>query len=352
VGARVACALLYTWWGADATGLLSRTAGGAARALQGRAGGGNGLRLQYDDLNGKAFQRLLPSPSNSASKPPSPSGSPSAAATPSGSVSPPPTPAQTPSRSPAAPAAAAAAAPPAAPVAAPADPAEVARLYPSRAPLPPQPAPDSFDAHPKKYLMLVQGQEGFGAWNDQIWEMLDLARTLNRSFVEPCVRNSCLEPCRCGAVHDVRVGDADLAQFDEGRDPLNLKYDGYPCEPYTGHMRKFVGWSYPLGVYLDLATLKAYYPHVVRYQDWCDNVMAKDTTAPVDSRDNRWHVSQGAFCGELHDHWCDLGEAKTIGDFVFTDPQFGRPGMVPDAGIMDRLHNEQYHTIFYYGYYR
>ena len=349
IGLVVACAIVYSYVGADATGLFRAS---KSRSLQGEQI--DLSRLNADVFKGKDFQRIPPSRSAARTPPSTPSNSPGGTPPASASSSAASTPANTPSKSPAAPPKAAEARKAESVPAKQADddPKKLAELYPSRKPLPPQPPADDFRSHPNKYLMLVQGQEGFGAWNDQIWEMLDLARTLNRSFVEPCVRNSCLEPCRCGAVHDVRVHDADLGQFDEGKDPLNLKFDPYPCEPYTGHMRAQVGWSWPLSVYLDMAALKAYYPHIVRYQDWCDNVMSKDTSVDVMEKDKRWIVTQGAFCGELHEHWCDMGQTKLIGDFYFEKFEFGRPGTVPDTGMMDRLHNEPYHTIFYYGYYR
>ena len=54
-----------------------------------------------------------------------------------------------------------------------------------------------------KYLLLLNGLEGFGAWSDSIMETLLLAKSLNRTWVEPCIRNGCLEPCRCDALPDM-----------------------------------------------------------------------------------------------------------------------------------------------------
>ena len=104
--------------------------------------------------------------------------------------------------------------------------------------------------------MVVQAQEGFGAWNDVLFEFLDLARQLNRTLVEPCVRNGCLEPCRCGAIKMVDVDASNLeSAFADNKDPLDLPYIDYVCEPYTGHHRAQVGWSYPLRAYADIGAL-------------------------------------------------------------------------------------------------
>ena len=235
------------------------------------------------------------------------------------------------------------------------DEATLARLFPPHAPLPAPPAED-FEAHPRRYLMLLQGQEGFGAWNDQIWEMLDLARSLNRSFVEPCVRNSCLEPCRCGAVVPVPVGDGELGQFEAGLDPLDLPWIDYPCEPDTDGMKRFVGAAYPLSAYLDLAVLRAYYPHIVPYQAWCERVAPASFNET--SRDGRWVVRGGSYCGELQLHWCELRAhavfPKVIGDFQLVKPVWGRPGVdaSDEASIMGTLSADASTTLFYFGYYR
>ena len=103
--------------------------------------------------------------------------------------------------------------------------------------------------------MLVQAQEGFGAWNDAIYEFMSLAKSLNRTMVEPCVRNGCLEPCRCGAVTMVNVDGSNLeASFAGGADPLDLPYIDYVCEPYTAHHRARVGWAYPLRAYAEMSS--------------------------------------------------------------------------------------------------
>ena len=58
----------------------------------------------------------------------------------------------------------------------------------------------------------------------------------------------------------------------------------------------------------------------------------------------------GAYCGELHAQWCDLGPTKWIGDFGFTQPLFGRDA---DVGKQTRaLQADKSPTLFFYGYYR
>ena len=188
----------------------------------------------------------------------------------------------------------------------------------------------TWDDHPKKYLMLVQGQEGFGAWNDIVWEYLDLAQALGRTLVEPCVRNGCLEPCRCGhvtEVPDIHAGNLD-EHFSGGRDPLNLKHIEFLCEPHTAWVHGQVGVTYPLSAYLDIRSLKAQWPHIVRYSDWCENVLKKDTSVKQDDGfeggAKRWIMPYG-YCAELHWHECYPQHApKMIGDFVFTNITFGR----------------------------
>lgn len=166
---------------------------------------------------------------------------------------------------------------------------------------PARPPPANLADHPSKYVMMVQANEGFGAWNDIIWEMVDLSKYLNRTMVQPCVRNGCLEPCRCGAQKNVDVWD--LSGYERGEDPMNLPYINYPCEPYTGDARSYVGWSYNLEVYIDVSALKAYWPHIITYDDWCEGVMKKDPEAKTEPEHNRWLIPK-AYCGELHYAWC------------------------------------------------
>ena len=145
--------------------------------------------------------------------------------------------------------------------------------------------------------MLVQAQEGFGAWNDAIYEFLALAKELNRTLVEPCVRNGCLEPCRCGAVAmvDIDAGSVDAA-FAGGADPLDRPDIDYVCEPHTPREMKqdTPGRAYPLRAYVDLDALteQAGWPHVVGYDDWCKGVAAKDSTMEMDKH-NRWILKVG-----------------------------------------------------------
>ena len=131
--------------------------------------------------------------------------------------------------------------------------------------------------HPASYLMLVQAQEGFGAWNDVIFEFMELAKQLNRSLVEPCVRNGCLEPCRCGAVDMVDVDASTPGAFANGADPLDLPHIDYICEPHTPAQLKATtpGRSYPLRTYINMAALGDItgWSHVVGYEEWCTQVM-------------------------------------------------------------------------------
>ena len=176
--------------------------------------------------------------------------------------------------------------------------------------------------------------------------MVDLSKYLNRTMVQPCVRNGCLEPCRCGAQKDVDVWD--LSGYERGEDPMNLPYINYPCEPYTGDARSYVGWSYNLEVYIDVSALKAYWPHIITYDEWCEGVMKKDPEAKTEPEHNRWLIPK-AYCGELHYAWCGPPPI-TIGDFRITGHVDGRKPSLPTT-LADMKADPQ-HTIMIYGYYR
>ena len=186
-----------------------------------------------------------------------------------------------------------------------------------------------------------------------IWEYLQLAKDLGRTLVEPCVRNGCLEPCRCGAVRpvpDVHEGNVD-ALFANGADPLDLPYISYPCEPYTASAYERVGGAYPLSAYLDLRGLRKVWPHIVTYDDWCEKVIRPDTTIATEPTHGRWIIRNG-YCGEMHWHdcWASLAP-RTIGDFRIMNFSFGREG-TPDK-MRDRLRKDTDTTImFFYAYRR
>lgn len=172
------------------------------------------------------------------------------------------------------------------------------RTAPSPSPVPP--------LFPGRYLVPMQIVEGFGAWSDGVWEMFDLAMQLNRTLVEPCVRNGCIEPCRCGHVRAVPPYDPSVAS--SGADPLLLPYIDDPCKidgrPYK-RPKTYASPSYPLSAYIDMEAVKAKYPPglVVPYQEWCE---AYNTTHADewDAGALRWRRPR-AWCGDMQQQYCD-----------------------------------------------
>jgi hypothetical protein len=127
--------------------------------------------------------------------------------------------------------------------------------------LAPQHAAQAPDAAEGQYLMLISAHEGLAAWGDILYEMLDLARELNRTLVEPCVRSGRITPCAPGRVVFVPTAGAVTAEDD----PLNLPSSLLPRmdRAIAGSQTSLRGLhSYPLRVYVDLDGLRAQLPRL------------------------------------------------------------------------------------------
>jgi hypothetical protein len=211
-------------------------------------------------------------------------------------------------------------------------------------------------APPSRYLMLSSVFEGFGAWSDAIFEFVDLAKQLNRTFVEPCVRNGCIEPCRYGFVHSPPSTKEVVDAFERtGHDHLNLPYINFPCsrlnhEYPDEESKKLVGESYPLSAYLDMASLREYYPHIISYDQWFEQSILpqKDLVKGVNGR----ILLPTSYCGDMHISWCIQyrGPYREIGDFAFIEELNGRPDDLEKQ--MTILRADSSETIFYHSYYR
>ena len=128
----------------------------------------------------------------------------------------------------------------------------------------------------RRYVNFLMVVEGFGAWSDSIYETLNLAVRLNRSWVEPCVRNGCIEPCRCGRIRPVAAWSpaAGGAAAGAGVDPGVLPRIADGCKldlPPRDTPLDYIAEAYPLSAYVDVAAIAAEYAPgtVVSYAEWC-----------------------------------------------------------------------------------
>jgi len=125
----------------------------------------------------------------------------------------------------------------------------------------------------QKYLFIAHVLEGFGAWSDVVRESMMLAARLNRTWVEPCVRNGHIIPCRCDKIAPAASAPTGSgayftseAEWAAGDDML------LPYIPPGARVGPFdtSGASYPLSAYLDVDALIAEHrcAHVT-YAHWC-----------------------------------------------------------------------------------
>ena len=234
-----------------------------------------------------------------------------------------------------------------------------ARFSPSRA-TPPSPlAPGGRYA----YWMLVV--EGFGAWSDAIYETINLAVRLNRSWVEPCVRNGCIEPCRFGHVRPVPAwsAGAGAAAAAAGVDPGLLPRIADDCKidlPPRSAPLDSVAEAYPLSAYVDVAAVAAQYPPgtVVSYADWAASYVAEHAPAADAAAGGRW-AAHHAYNFDMQ-HGGVTG-AVAVGDFSFADTIIGRvaperfaPGFdrTSREAVFEMLAADASPTLFFYHYYR
>jgi hypothetical protein len=203
---------------------------------------------------------------------------------------------------------------------------------------------------PDRYLMLSFAYEGFGAWNDIVWEFVDLAKQLGRTFVEPCVRNGCLEPCRYGHVISPGSSEEIAAAYALGEDPLDLPHISSPCEPIGVEALKRTTDAYPLSVYLDISVLQKHWPHFIPYDVWFERTIKKQGLVP-DGPNGRY-ILPSIYCGDIQYNWCVNGRDKyrQLGDFAFERDLAGRKENVVEQ--VNDLLADPAETLFYHSYYR
>ena len=189
---------------------------------------------------------------------------------------------------------------------------------PAGAPVPPTCLPP----HTRGYVHLVTTREGMSAWTHILYEMLNLAKALNRTLVEPCVAGGELVPCVPGMVGHVpesvkamkREAAAAATSAAGGRQAaalagaagsssnlLGVLSSGAsgggvalppalppPLTAFTDPLRvpAFLSHcgaagkgsrlgieprrhrSYPLSLYVDLKSLRSVWPHIMPFDEW------------------------------------------------------------------------------------
>lgn len=176
----------------------------------------------------------------------------------------------------------------------------------------PVPSATALPLSRRKFLVTLSVFEGFGAWSDGILESLELAKRLGRAWVEPCVRNGCIEPCRCGHIGPVTPWspEAEAAAAEvaarhpsdvAASDPLLLPFIPYWCKVDFLRDRRPNTWpegtdsppppaeTYPLSAYLDVGALDAEYGPglIVTYDEWCNAFGSGNGTTTVDDSSGR-----------------------------------------------------------------
>ena len=175
-----------------------------------------------------------------------------------------------------------------------------------------------------RYLLPLIITEGFGAWSDSIFETIELAARLNRTWVEPCVRNGCIEPCRCGRIRPVMPWStaAGAAAAAAGVDPGRLPRIDEPCH-FDSHPRaRPLGFSadvYPLSALVDVSALLA--PGAgISYAAWCAAYI-RDTAPERAGAAGLWpsaRVYSYDFMRDTRDH-----SPSAVGDFAFAETLSG-----------------------------
>lgn len=221
----------------------------------------------------------------------------------------------------------------------------------------------------RKYFIPMMIVEGFGAWSDAIWETINAAIALNRTWVEPCVRNGCIEPCRCGAIRPVPrwSEEAEAAALAAGSDPLLLPYINARCKLDLGAREMaddYVGETYPLSAYLDLDAIAEVVggQHLISYSDWCaaynsthgaaaDGVDASLTASggavrEVEPHFKRWKEDH-AYTYDMQTNYLREDHPVAVGDFWFKFHKIGRV-----QGSLDLLKNDPRRNVYIYHFFR
>jgi len=179
---------------------------------------------------------------------------------------------------------------------------------------------------------------------------------LNRTWVEPCVRNGCIEPCRCGYIREVprwtqAAEDAALAQ---GRDPGMLPYINDKCKLDLGQRDKpndYVAEAYPLSAYLDMEAIAAEYDpgRIVTYSSWCHE-FNRTMQPAVRPEFKRWIWPVG-YNFDMATQYIDPAFPVAVGDMWFARQAVGRAGRSRESA-MAQLASDASPNLFMFHFYR
>ena len=187
-----------------------------------------------------------------------------------------------------------------------------------------------------------------------------LAVELNRTWVEPCIRNGCLEPCRCDALPDMPTEyDPAATPAPDGSNP------GAGLYPRTGFDCKqnfdpgVVATAYPLSAFIDVPQLAAREGvAVVSYRAWCADYRVRNAGA-FDPKAKRWTEPAVPSCyGGTHDTTGCVNQAGGPPDMLEPGFQFG-DFVFPKGGVYRRnepdftpLKTDTNRNLFLYNYHR
>lgn len=220
----------------------------------------------------------------------------------------------------------------------------------------------------KQFLIPQMILEGFGAWSDAVYETIDLAVKLNRVWVEPCVRNGCIEPCRCGHVRKAKPWSEeaeaalDKQEKEDGIfvDPGILRYIPDKCKldiPPKERDDDYVADAYPMSAYIDLEAVASEYDEgrIMGYEEWCTGFQATWTPLEKDDKFKRWKYPRG-YNYDMQTRFIDPASSFPVGDMFFLRTAIGREPLKLEDGTeikgLDMLKADKLPHMFLFSYYR
>ena len=186
------------------------------------------------------------------------------------------------------------------------------------------------------YIHLVSVREGMSAWTHVLYEVLELARRLNRTLVEPCVAGGEIVPCVPGRV--LRVpgslsaarGAPVTAYADPLRVPAFLSHCGTAGK--SRGVAKRDNRAYPLSLYLDVAALRtSVWKHIIPYDAWVAQELCGGCSAELawDGRrtmvDRGYCIAWGPRAAQIDTPWCGADQGRYVFDSVWA------PRLMPDS---------------------
>jgi hypothetical protein len=260
-------------------------------------------------------------------------------------------------------------------------PSATATETPSAVPTPsssPPPPPDYYKVavsdidlttyQSKQYLIPQMILEGFGAWSDAVYETIDLAVKLNRVWVEPCVRNGCIEPCRCGRIRKVTrwteelEAELDKTEAEDGVfvDPGMLPYIPDKCKldiPPKDRPDDYVADAYPMSAYIDLEAIASEYDdgRIMSYEEWCTGFQQTWKPLEVEPKTKRWKYPKG-YNFDMQTRYIVPEHPMAVGDFYFVKQAVGREPLKLEDGSeikgLELLKFDKSPHMFLFSYYR